>query len=86
MENIIKCDKCGEWLIAEQIPDHKCFTPRYFFGPEIDAKGNMFHYISEDGKKWVRKRVSTDPLQHRKSTEDLPECYTKIVISYPDHG
>jgi hypothetical protein len=70
MENISKCEKCGKWLIAEQIPSHRCFSPRYFFGPEIDAEGNMFHLVSEDGKKWFRKRLSDDWKHPYKSDED----------------
>ncbi|MCJ7609790.1 hypothetical protein MUP00_09015 [Candidatus Bathyarchaeota archaeon] len=70
MDNITKCDKCGEWLIAEQVPNHRCLVPRYFFGPEIDASGNMFHYVSEDGQKWVRKLLSDDWKHPRQSDEE----------------
>jgi hypothetical protein len=60
----VRCRKCGCWLKFEALSNHICFNnqsqriiPRYFFGPEIDPEGNIYHWESEDGVFWTKKLI-----------------------------
>ena len=60
MQNLVKCPKCLVWLIGEQVADHECWSPRYFYGPEIGNEGQIYGWESEDGKTW-RKKLMLNP-------------------------
>jgi len=75
VENLVKCPRCLSWLIGEQVSGHKCWTPRYFYVPEIDTEGKIYGWESEDGRTWRKKLVypSDDSYHPRSSDEDLTE-------------
>lgn len=78
----VKCRSCGKWFQFEEYKQHAClnqsvndFIPRYFFGPEIDSEGNIYHLESEDGVHWFRKYVkpADEFLQRKRTDEDFTE-------------
>ena len=57
-------------ILQKNVSDGKkisTFKPRYFYGSEIDYDGNMWHWVSENGKNWVKKRLPPNlpNFQHR---------------------
>lgn len=64
MNNLMKCNDCNEWMIAEEIEFHKCFSK--LDSMLFDTDGTF----SFDGKKWYRWLPTEN--QQRKSNTDNP--------------
>jgi hypothetical protein len=83
----IKCGKCNQWFQFEDYKNHQCqqkeasYNPRYFFGPEVDSNGNIYHLESEDGVTWHRKliRHSRRKVTAFKTDEDETEPYAETI-------
>lgn len=69
-ENIDKCKRCNEWIIAEESSMHRCYNRLDTMLFDTDST------YSFDGKKWYRwfsNLPTTNSEQPDKTTEDGTE-------------
>ncbi|MDQ5870189.1 MAG: hypothetical protein M3530_10760 [Thermoproteota archaeon] len=73
MENILKCENCGEWLISEESANHICHSR--FDTMLFDSDGTF----SFDGKNWYRW-IPDDFLQGDKNNDNRRGLDRTLVV------